>query len=473
MRWLAAVLALSVLLVAAGSAVRPQSASADPAIVGYPNSIASLGDSITRAFDADPTMFGEQLENSWSTGTSSSVDSIYSRLLAVHSPISGNRYNDAVSGAQMAGLNGQAQNAVSQGANLVLILMGANDVCTSSEASMTPVATFQTQFLQAMQTLSSGLPDARIAVMSIPDVYNLWSIRHSNSSATFTWSAFGICQSLLANPTSMAAADVQRRANVRQRTIDFNTVLHDGCALYAHCRFDNYVGFNTVFTTDDVSTLDYFHPSVSGQALIAAVAWANFYDFSDTTAPASGSSSSMATGGVSVTLTATDNVGVNGIEYKIGAGGYATYSAPVMVTTPASFTWRAVDVNGNVEATHTCWLGGWSWPSGDSDCDGFPDSVSIGPPNALASEAFMGTDPNRECAADKIRNNEPGPAAWPVDFDDNQLANGQDLLMFAPVFGSIGPNPPYNPRFDLNGDGRINGQDLLKFAPFFGKRCAP
>jgi hypothetical protein len=44
--------------------------------------------------------------------------------------------------------------------------------------------------------------------------------------------------------------------------------------------------------------------------------------------------------------------------------------------------------------------------------------------------------------------------------------------MFAPVFGGIAPDPPYNARFDLNGDGRINGSDLLKFAPFFGKRCA-
>jgi hypothetical protein len=118
-------------------------------------------------------------------------------------------------------------------------------------------------------------------------------------------------------------------------------------------------------------------------------------------------------------------------------------------------------------------LPAWPVPAGDSDCDGFPDSVAIGPPNALASEAFMGTDPARHCAATPARNDEPGPAAWPVDFDDNQLANGQDLLMFAPVFGSIGPNPPYDPRFDLNGDGRINGQDLLKFAPFFGKRCSP
>ena len=78
---------------------------------------------------------------------------------------------------------------------------------------------------------------------------------------------------------------------------------------------------------------------------------------------------------VTLTLTATDGVGVNGIEYKIGAGAYQKYNAPATVPTASTITWRAVDVNGNIEATHTCSVRYWGWPSGDSDCDGFPDSV--------------------------------------------------------------------------------------------------
>lgn len=92
-------------------------------------------------------------------------------------------------------------------------------------------------------------------------------------------------------------------------------------------------------------------------------------------------------------------------------------------------------------------------PPNDADCDGFANSL----------EAFLGTDPTRAC----------GPDAWPVDLNNDQIANGSDLLMFAPVFGSIGPNPPYEARFDLNRDGKINGGDFLKFAPFFSKRCTP
>ena len=111
----------------------------------------------------------------------------------------------------------------------------------------------------------------------------------------------------------------------------------------------------------------------------------------------------------------------------------------------------------------------WPVPAGDSDCDGFPNSVPV---PQLASEAFLGTDPSHHCAADNIQDNEPPPDRWPVDFNDDQLVSGGDFLVFAPVYGGISPDPRYNARFDLNGDGRISGGDFLVFSPFFGKRCA-
>ena len=85
----------------------------------------------------------------------------------------------------------------------------------------------------------------------------------------------------------------------------------------------------------------------------------------------------------------------------------------------------------------------------------------------------MGTDPASHCASTPARNDEPLPDRWPVDFDDNQLVNGQDLGTFAPHFGVITPSDPrYNARWDLNQDGKINGQDLGKLAPFIFKHCA-
>ncbi len=61
----------------------------------------------------------------------------------------------------MAELDGQAATTVSQGAEYVTILMGANDACASSEAAMTPVAEFRAQFERAMTRLSTGCPPPR------------------------------------------------------------------------------------------------------------------------------------------------------------------------------------------------------------------------------------------------------------------------------------------------------------------------
>ena len=328
-------------------------AAAAPAFTGYPSSMASAGDSITRAFNTCTLRFFDCPANSWSTGTSTAVNSHYRRILAANPAISGRNYNDAVTGADMADLQAQVQRAVAQRVDYVTILMGANDACASSEPGMTPVATYRSQFAAAMAALSGGLPSARIYVVSIPDLYRLWEIYHDSFAARFTWSLVGICQSMLARPGSTAQADVDRRLRVRQRVIDYNAQLAAVCAAYIHCRFDGNAAFNTDFVRSDVSTRDYFHPSVAGQAKAAAVTWAAGFDFADAAPPSSGASTAPAAGGTAVTVTASDNVAVSGVEYRLAGGAWTRYIGTVTVSTGTTFVWRAVDVNGNVEATHS------------------------------------------------------------------------------------------------------------------------
>jgi lysophospholipase L1-like esterase len=239
----------------------------------YPNSMASTGDSITRAFNTGSYAFTDAPSNSWSTGTNSTVQSLYLRILAKNPSINGQNYNLAFSGAKMVDLEGQASTAFWFQPEFITVLMGANDVCTSSEAAMTPVATFRSQFEAAMRTFAQDTPNARIYVLSIPNIYNLWSVLKGNYTARLVWDSADICQSMLANPTSTNQADVDRRERVRQRNIDFNRQLQEVCALYPQCRFDGNAVFNTTFTASDVSTRDYFHPSIAGQAKLASVAW--------------------------------------------------------------------------------------------------------------------------------------------------------------------------------------------------------
>jgi lysophospholipase L1-like esterase len=239
----------------------------------YPNSMASTGDSITQAYNTGFIPFTDNPSASWSTGIDSTVNSHYSRLLVLNPAISGHVYNDSRSGARMVDLNGQMATVVGQHVEYVTVLMGGNDVCQPTVAQMTSVDDFRAQFTAAMTTVSSGSPAAKVYVVSIPNVYQLWSSLKDNATARFVWSIFGICQSMLANPLSTSKRDVRRRDQVLQREIKFNTVLEQVCGHYPQCRFDGNATFNFAFPASDVSTRDYFHPSLAGQRDLAAGTW--------------------------------------------------------------------------------------------------------------------------------------------------------------------------------------------------------
>jgi lysophospholipase L1-like esterase len=243
----------------------------------FPSSMASTGDSITRAYNTGSIAYTDNPAGSWSTGTNSTVVSHYTRLLGLNSAITGHAYNDAKSGARMIDLAGQLATVAGQHVDYVTILMGGNDVCQPSEAQMTPAATFESQFSTAMASFAATSPATNIYVVSIPNVKNLWSTLKSNGTARLVWALFGVCQSMLARASSTAQSDVDRRARVLQREVDFNAALARVCAVYAQCRVDGNAVFNLAFAASDVSTRDYFHPSLAGQKKLAAVSWSAGY----------------------------------------------------------------------------------------------------------------------------------------------------------------------------------------------------
>jgi lysophospholipase L1-like esterase len=338
-------------LVAAVGFLAAGGAYAGPNKTGYPNSIASAGNSITRAFNTDG-FFKDAPANSWSTGDNDAVTSHYLRILAAAPAIEGRRYNDAVTGAKMGDLLAQVERANSQNVAYITILIGSNDVCTRSETSMTPVATFRQQFEAAMRTLSSESPRVRIFVASIPNIYRLWRIFKDNLLARTTWNLFDICQSLLDDPRSDDPEDVARRQRVRQRTFALNQQLLEVCELYIHCRFDGGAVHSFLFMTEDVSKRDYFHPSREGQRELAAITWTATFDFTDQIAPTSNATVSPSDKGNEVSLQATDNVGVSGIEFRLDGGPWQRYTSTLFLPAGSELRFRAVDVNGNTEETH-------------------------------------------------------------------------------------------------------------------------
>ncbi|SCL33131.1 Lysophospholipase L1 [Micromonospora nigra] len=270
-RWTTAAICLLALVALAcegGGEPAPRPTGGKPASGG----LAALGDSISTGFGS--CLFLNSCErNSWSTGNGLRVNSIYQRLLDRDPALRGEAHTHARPGARAAALADQAEAAVRDRVDHVTVLVGANDACRGGIDAMTPVAKFRADVDRGLRVLREGRPKARVLVVSIPDLYRLWEVGHTDSRAARAWRR-GICPALLAEPTSDAPADRARRAAFRDRVDAYNRQLAAACRAYgSRCRYDGGAVHRVRFTLDLVNRLDWFHPNAAGQSRLAEVTW--------------------------------------------------------------------------------------------------------------------------------------------------------------------------------------------------------
>ncbi|MFD5227197.1 SGNH/GDSL hydrolase family protein [Streptomyces qaidamensis] len=235
-----------------------------------PGSVAAVGDSITRGFDACDVL-SDCPEASWATGGSPEVDSLAVRLLG-RAGAAQRSWNYAVSGARMADLPGQMARAVGRRPQLVTVMVGANDACRSTPSAMTPVSAFRADFEDSLRSLRKALPKAQVFVASVPNLKRLWSEGRTSPMGKQVWK-LGICPSMLGDPDALDSAATLRRNTVQKRVEDYNKVLRDVCAEDKRCRYDGGAVYDYRFGTAQLSRWDYFHPSVNGQARLAEIAY--------------------------------------------------------------------------------------------------------------------------------------------------------------------------------------------------------
>ncbi|MFE5033678.1 SGNH/GDSL hydrolase family protein [Streptomyces sp. NPDC056683] len=235
-----------------------------------PASIAAVGDSITRGFDAC-TVLSDCPEVSWATGTSEQVDSLAVRLLG-RAQAADHSWNYAETGARMADLPGQMADAAVRRPQLVTVMVGANDACRTSVRAMTSVADFRSEFEDALATLRKALPKTQVYVASVPNLKRLWSEGRTNPLGKQVWK-LGICPSMLSDADNLTSAATVRRDRVQQRVEDYNKVLREVCAKDRRCRFDGGAVYAYRFGTGQLSHWDWFHPSTDGQSKLAAIAY--------------------------------------------------------------------------------------------------------------------------------------------------------------------------------------------------------
>jgi hypothetical protein len=236
-----------------------------------PSRMAAVGDSITTATDVawccvDPN--GGNPQFSWSTGSSPLVNSHYRRVLAANGGQAVATLNAAQPGADSADLGAQLGAAAQFGADYVTVLMGGNDLCYGP----TSVAVFQDRVNSGFDDFFAADPNARMFLSSIPNLYYLWQIEHTDPWAVLVWNVFGVCPNML----SAKLSESQRQETLALE-VQFNTVLQNACAQHARCRWDNGATFEYPFTTEDVSPVDHYHPSLQGQNTLARVTWEASY----------------------------------------------------------------------------------------------------------------------------------------------------------------------------------------------------
>ncbi|MDQ1136199.1 lysophospholipase L1-like esterase [Microbacterium sp. SORGH_AS 1204] len=249
----------------------PQAEATAPSIRAV-SSIAVVGDSMSVGMAACGTRDACPAA-SWALGTDADVSSIRERVSAASGGTEITPLSLARPGAAVADRITAVEKAKGESADLVLVAVGTNDVCTSSMDEITPVDAFGESYGELLETIRAGVPGAPIVATSLPDISQLWAAGRDDSSIVSLWNQSPSCRTLLGDADSDAASDEARRASVMETWAGYNTAIAAACAAVTDCTTDDGAISRITFSLDDISTADHFHPSASGQAKVAEAAW--------------------------------------------------------------------------------------------------------------------------------------------------------------------------------------------------------
>ena len=259
---------LAGLLLLSGCSAAPQPAPV-PAAVSTPApsptrpvyTLAALGDSYTQGF-ASCGRPGDCPTSSWATGAEPRVDSLLQRLARARGARP-DGHNLSVSGARVGALARQALRASATQADLVVVLVGVNDVCTGDADAMTRPEVFARELERAFGQLDRGLPDTPVLVLSVPDLGRMADLGRDVPAARAVWDRHLICQPVFGPAGDRTRTDGRRRA--------FDAVLERVCTRRARCTWDGGAVGAHRFGPEFLSA-DWFHPSAEGQRTLADLA---------------------------------------------------------------------------------------------------------------------------------------------------------------------------------------------------------
>jgi lysophospholipase L1-like esterase len=255
--------------------------AAPPAL---PAMLAAIGDSYSQAYSVAPDYLQDHTQFSWVVGTDKSdgVTSVLEHLRAAGaSPVV---VDAATSGKKMVDAQRQALEVVAAAADLepgktayVTFELGTNDLCDDPKTS---VADFTSQLDTAIETLQVGLPrGSRLLMLAVPDFRHFRDITQADPT---TKAAFLLtknasrCAPFLGANSEVSLSDAGAILDGYNAALEAACARLDsatGAAAHLRCTWNLDLLSERDFVVKDLSRVDYFHPSLTGQAKMAAAAW--------------------------------------------------------------------------------------------------------------------------------------------------------------------------------------------------------
>jgi lysophospholipase L1-like esterase len=258
--------------------------AAPRASLGLPTMLAAIGDSYTQAWSVSPAYKRDHPGFSWAVGTTKR-DGVFSlrerfealgdKIMVVDAATSGKKMSDAA--RQATAIVAAAKQLPASSTVYVTFELGTNDLCDNPT---TDPASFEAQLRSAIAILQSGLPSgSRILMLSIPDFAHFYDITQADAKAKEMLNLTShsqTCAPFLGwdSPLSLQAAEqVLSTYDATLYQVCDEIEATDGRSGKLHCLRNDALLSEKDFTIKDLSTVDYFHPSLSGQARMAAAAW--------------------------------------------------------------------------------------------------------------------------------------------------------------------------------------------------------
>ena len=258
--------------------------TAAPTAPPLPALLAAIGDSYSQGYSVSPQYRYDHPQFSWVVGTAKDdgVLSLLERFQAIGA--SPTVVDAATSGRKMVDASRQANLVVAAAKKLrpgqtayVTFELGTNDLCDDPK---TAAASFDSQLRAAVGILRAGLPPgSRILMLPVPDFPHFHAMTQADPA---TRAALLLPLNSNRCPPYLGTHGPSTTADSNAYLAKYDASLQKVCGEIdaeedasgsLHCTYNAALLADSDFTTKDLSTYDYFHPSLTGQAKMAEDAW--------------------------------------------------------------------------------------------------------------------------------------------------------------------------------------------------------